>query len=236
MDDFSNQEKLKGILYYLPKAVKFYELKNEKLTRIVFVIILFTVFASGLIPSGSSDSFRFRDIVVNSVTIAIVYLASTVYLTAFIRELKGKEYTGRECFHRVAKKASRIVLASLLYGAGVVLGLLAFIIPGLIIMAVFSFYICYIVDLGESVQDSFQASRRITRRYRKKLFTVISAFYIVLLFAGFLLVSIAASSGSSLAVSFAMTFVSAVVSLMYQRLIALLYMDLEYPELQNRRE
>lgn len=228
MENQSRPEKLKGFLYYLPKAVKFYDLKNEKLTRAVFVVILLTSFLSAFVPAEVSSGMSFQDIIINVAIIAVIYLASTVYLVAYIRELKNKEYTAQECFRRVMRKASRIVIGSLLYGVAFVMGLFALVLPGLIIAVIYIFYICYITDLGEPITDAFQASKRITRGYRQRILMILILFNLVLLLPVFLLLAFAASSGSPVIVTFVTAFTGAVINLMYQRLVALLYMDLEY--------
>lgn len=228
MTEQNRSGKLKGFFYYLPRTVNFFSLKNEKLTRTVFVIILFTSFLSSLIPAESSSGIGAYNLLVNIVSIAITYLASTVYLVAFIRELKNKEYTAKECYRRVMRKSFRVVVASVIYGVGFVIGVFAFVIPGMLFAVVYAFYICYIVDLGEGVGTSYQASKRITRGYRWQILNIVMAFYLILIIPVMLLVSFAASSGSSLIFWFVISFTGAVINLMYQRLIALLYMDLEY--------
>lgn len=228
MDKQNRSGKLKGFFYYLPKAVNFFSLKSERLTRTVFVIVLLTSFLSSLVPVKPDKEVSFAELLVVIGSISIIYLASTVYLVAYIRELKNKEYTAKECYQRVMRKAFRIVLASILYGILFVLGIFAFIVPGILFAVVFIFYICYIVDLGEGMEDAFQASKRITRGYRWQIANILIAFGLILIFPVMLLISFAISSGRPLVFTFVVSFTGALINLMYQRLVALLYMDLEY--------
>ena len=227
--------KMRGYQYYLLRAFKFYDLKNEKLTRTVFIVLLLTSFLSAIAPVKTTDMINFQDVVINIATLAVVYLASTVYLVAFIREQKNKEYTARECFNRVLKKASRIVFASIIFGIIFFIGLFALIIPGILFAVIFSFYICYIVDLGDGISDAFNASKRITKGYRKQIFNIFLFFNLILILPVYILLSFAASSGSSLIITFVLAFTGSVINLMNQRLLALMYMDLEYGISENKK-
>ena len=99
MQNMEEPRKLRRLVEYFVKTLKFYELKNERLARVIFLIILLISFTSDFIPEESS-----LIIPINVAGITVIFIASSVYLAAFLKDLKGEEYNIGICFKLVAKK------------------------------------------------------------------------------------------------------------------------------------
>jgi hypothetical protein len=185
--------------------------------------MVFIGFISSLpVPSRINTQF----ILVTVLSGAMIHLTSAVYLAAYIKELKGMEYDIRKCVLLVLGKAFNIVGAFILYLLAAVVGSIFFLVPGIIIYLMFMFNTCYIVDLGEGITGAFTASKNLTRGYKKQLFVISLVFILVTYIPYFILASV--FSANNITLSFVSAFLGAIINLMQQRLIALLYMDLEY--------
>lgn len=228
--------KLRGLGVYLKKALKFYELKNERLNRIIFIIILLTSFLGIFIPENGP--FVAVD---NLLGITIVYMASAVYLVAYIRDLKNEEYSLKTCFILVVRNFFKIIFSSIAFLIGIVsmVGLLAFpeltgvamaifLIPLIIVYVMFLFNTCYIVDKGYGISQSYKSSKNITFGYKRAIFIIILFFNFIAAIPMSIILLVVFSVKNILAASFILSFAVAVLNLMQQRLTALMYMDLEY--------
>lgn len=222
---------------YIIRAVKFYDLRNENLTRALFVIMLFTSLVNIFIPGvrGNDMASNVISIIMN---ITVIPLAATIYLVAYLRELRGREYNVRGCARTVFSKAIRIILVYIAYivlvysSMMLVLVFQAFIlliIPLAIFLSIFLFFsLCYIVDLGEGITGAFKAARATTKGYTGKIFMLSLVFNLILLIPLLFIVIPAQSSNNIYIFTFVISFISIMVNLMQQRLFALIYMDLEY--------
>ena len=226
--------KLKRLGNYLGKAARFYDLKNEQLARIIFIIILFVSFGSAFIPEAGALS-----IAGNVVSVTLIFLVSTVYLTAYIKDIRGEEYTLDACFRIVTRNAGRIIASSVAYmtAIAVFIGLLTspeimgfiamfIFIPVIIVYVMFLFSTCFVVDAGKGIADAYRASRNITYGYKGRIFSKLLGFNLVVGIPAFFAWSVAAASGKILAANFIIAFVGAVINLMQQRFTALMYIDL----------
>lgn len=238
MEYGNGPRRLKNLSTYLVGALKFYDLKNEKLTRIIFVLILFISFLSAFVPDKAILS-----IPANLAGVTVVYLASAAYLAAFIKDLKGEKYSIKSCLELIASKAPAILASSVIYMATLaftfglivlpditVLLMFLLIIPIVIVYMAFLFNVCYLLDKDMGVLHSYRASRRTTSGLKGSLFARVMGFnFLVAVPMSFVWI-IALSSGNVLIANFVLAFAAAITNLMQQRLTVLMYMDLEYGE------
>lgn len=238
---------IKPIGAYLPKTLKFYGIKNEKLTPTIFIIILVVSFVANLLQMNLTTEIVINPMqmstdelieilkvlmIVNGITLGtfvITNLVSSAYLYAYIKDLKGIGYTFRECWKVLGRKIVLITVLSILNVLAVFTGLFVFIIPGIVIYIMFIFSNCYMMDKNKGIIASLKSSVDLTNGCKGQIFGVIFMFNLLIIlipmFLGF--------GGGPLIYAFISAFVSAIVNLMYQRLIALMYVDLEYPALRG---
>jgi hypothetical protein len=219
--------RLKDIAYYLKKSFKFFDMKDEKFTPVIFLIILVSNFVGVFIPMGK-NGVSLEYVIFNFVSFLFVFTASTTYLLAYIRELKGQPYSIKEAFTMVLRNFGKILLGSLLYSLSVVLGLVLIIIPGIIVSITFIFYLCFILDGTKGINNAFIASRFITNGKRKTIFSILIIFNVILTVPLFFIMIIAMASNNTLVFNFVFYFASTIILLMQQRLTALMYKDLVY--------
>ncbi len=228
--------KLRNLSFYMAKALKFYDLKNETLSRSIFLVILVINFLGIFVPESVN-----LDIFLNLVRVTVINLASAVYLAAYIKDLKGEACETRECLRITGKNAFKILAASISYIVtviatfGIYLSVEAIAvavsilgIPLLIIFLMFILNVCYVVDKGKSVAESYGASRRITYGYKKAIFFIILIFNVVLAIPLSFLMIVGMITSNELVFAFVFSFATTIVNIMQNRLTALLYMDLEY--------
>ncbi len=248
-----NSSGVKRFFEYLPVCIKFHKLKNEGLARLIFVLVLFCQMAGSYIQHKilnqiSSEDFDLLMSALTSVTTAqqgnaaekvispallvlgvtliiklITNLFLSVYMYSYISELRGKATGILSGFKGAFKHLGRLIIYNILFGLLVVMGLMFFIIPGIIAYIVFIFGFCYILDLKLNVADAFTASSDITRNKKVQIASVFIGFYLV-----FELPIALVISGSTLGSAYLASFFSTIAGLILQRLIAQLYMDLEY--------
>jgi len=101
-------------------------------------------------------------------------------------------------------------------------------IPLIILYFMFLFNVCYIVDKGEGIFQSYRMSMRLTKGVKGRIFILLFSLYfllsIPLAFISFSLLFLE----NSLVNSFVFIFVSSIISIVQQRVTALMYFDLEY--------
>ncbi|HHV96473.1 MAG TPA: hypothetical protein GXX37_08405 [Clostridiaceae bacterium] len=229
MDYNKRPSSLRLARYYLINALKFYEMKNERLTPIIFVILLFTGLIGGFITEAAAIADNvFAYIVVNIIVIFILNIASTVYLHSYITEIKGGVASLRESLRHILNNFIKIIFAHLTFVAIIIIGLLLLVIPAIIFNYMFMFYICYLVDKDMRIKDALNASKNITTGKRFEIFVIYVLFNLIIFLPYLIAVMMASFSGNNLIVSFVLTFFSSVIVVMQQRLTALIYYDLEY--------
>lgn len=234
MDNINKPDKLRSLSYYIPKALKFYDLKNENLVRLTFLLnlfVYFTAFYSYLVtvlPNKVANAAVDGDPYTSMVTPVILYLSSALYIGAAIEDLQGRDYTFRDCLRKVSLKAFGIIFASLGYMFITYMGMIFLIVPGIIFAIIFIFNISYIIDKGYRVTDSFAASRIITKGYRWQIFSILLVFYLIVLLPVTIISVLAFFLGNYLIYAFVLAFSFTLISIMQQKLIAMLYLDLEH--------
>ncbi len=219
--------KLRNMKYYIVNALKFYELKNENLTPIIFVIILFTSFSGALISDKIAESI-FINVIYTLISVVVLYTASTIYLFAYLRELKGEECTFKFCISRVFKKLLKILLSYIAFIAIIFTGLFLLIIPGLIFYHMFMFNTCYLLDKNIGVIEAFNASKSLTTGRKMEVFSTFVVFNLILFIPLIIIVFTASSTANTLIFNFVISFITTILTIMQQRLIAMLYVDMEY--------
>lgn len=272
-----NTSGVKRFFEYLPACVKFHKLRNERLPRLIFAIILIFQMAgdfiqynilkqipseqlellrsaifrnpNSMVISGDEISFInspqvnqeyiFKLFIMIGVVLAvklIVNLFLSVYMYAYISELKGKNLSISQCFKGAFKHFGRLVAYNVLFGLVVFLGLTLLVLPGIAAYAMFVFGYCYVLDLKLRASDAFSASIEITKGQKIKVARVLVGFYLLfdipisIFFSGqtFLNINLLIVSGASFGQSIIASFFGTIVSMILQRLIVQMYFDLEY--------
>ncbi len=251
MDD--NTSGVKRFFEYLPAIIKFHKLKNEGLARLIFVLVLMCQMAGSYIQyrilnqvssedlslllsaltisvtpeeANTAGKLIYPMLMILAVTLAVKLVTSlflSVYMYSYIAELRGRVAGIAGSFKGAFKHFGRLIAYNLLFGLLVAMGLIFFIIPGIIAYIIFIFGFCYILDLKLNVADAFTASSDITRKHKVQIASVFIGFYLMFELPIALLIS-----GSSLGSAYLAAFFSTFASLVLQRLITQIYMDLEY--------
>lgn len=251
MDD--NTSGVKRFFEYLPAIIKFHKLKNEGLARLIFVLVLLCQMAGSYIQyrilnqvssedlslllsaltisvtpeeANVAEKLIYPMLLVLAVALAVKLVTSlflSVYMYSYIAELRGRVTGIAVSFKGAFKHFGRLIVYNILFGLLVAMGLIFFIIPGIIAYIIFIFGLCYILDLKLNVADAFTASSDITRKHKVQIASVFIGFYLMFELPIALLIS-----GSSLGSAYLAAFFSTFASLVLQRLITQLYMDLEY--------
>jgi len=164
---------------------------------------------------------------INMLINILIYLVSVVYLIAFIKELRNEQYTPSECLKTAFRNSFKILLGFMVYVLLIGFGALLFIIPGIIIYTMFLFHTCYIVDKECSIVQAFKGSRYSSKGSRMQIFGIIAFMNILL----FMLQSVIGTSSNMVIYAFVSSFAATIFNLAYQRMIALMYVDLEYGHL-----
>lgn len=219
------ERKLNNFKYYFVKSLEFYNLKKDIFAKLTFIINLVAIFAAFSIPGGL---LVWQVYGAYYVLFSITALSSTLYLNVLIKELRGKSYDSGTYLRRIKKKAGSVLVASTIYLVVCIAGSFALIIPCIFFISIYFLNSCYIIDLGESVSDSYEASKRLTKPFRDILFKYFFVFFLIIGVAGYLFLTMMATSGSVLIVTFTIAFLGAAAMLMYQRFVAYIYLDIEY--------
>ncbi len=249
----NNTSGVKRFFEYLPVSIKFHKLKNEGLARLIFVLVLLcqiignyvqykilnrvsledfdlmsalTLSATGSQTSNLAEKMFYPVLYVIGITLVIKLVTNlflSVYMYSYIAELRGKDSGFKASFKGAFKHMGRLIIYNILFGLLVLMGLMFFVVPGIIAYIIFIFGFCYVLDLKLNVADAFTASSDITRGQKPQIISVFVGFYLMFQLPIILLIS-----GSSLGSAYLASFFSTITSLILQRLITQIYMDLEY--------
>lgn len=225
--DDDRPKRLRNMKYYIINALKFYDMKNENLPPVVFVIILFTGFSGTILSDLLAKSLPL-EILYNIISFVVLNMASAVYLKAYLNELRGEVCTLKDCAIHVLGKFYKIVLAYLAFFIIIAIGLFLLVIPGIVFCFMFLFNTCYIVDKNFGVMEAFNTSRNLTNGVKMELFALYVVFSLVLYFPLLIVLVIALYTATDLIFSFILSFISTIIAIMRQRLIAMVFKDLEY--------
>ena len=239
MENTNRPEKLKSISYYIPRALKFYDLKNEHLIRTTFLMTLFVYFTAfynyliTVLPNQGGNIAAEGEPFTSFFTPVILYLSSALYLTAAFEDIQGRKYTFIDCLRKVSTKAFGIILASLGYLFITYMGMVLLIAPGIILAIMYLFNISYIIDKGYGVSSSFVASKRITKGHRWQIFSIMLVFFLIVLLPVTILSVLAFLLGNYIIYIFVLAFSFSMISLMQQKLVVMMYLDLEYGKIDT---
>lgn len=133
-----------------------------------------------------------------------------------------------ETYQAVAPRLPALIVAGILAGIGIAIGLLLLIIPGLFLLTIWSMIIAAIVIEGRSAGDSFGRSREIVRGHGWEVFgLIIIVFLLVAVSSGIIQLLFAPLPefldtwlGSLVAHSLTVPFAAAVVTTAYFKLTA----------------
>lgn len=252
----NNTSEIKRFFEYLPESIKFHKLKNEGLARIIFAIVLFcqllssyiqykvlhtissndidvlySVLTMSKIPTSteatqSSEQGLYLLLFVLGITLLLKLVSNlflSVYMYSYISELRNKDSGYIASFKGAFKHIGRLIVYNIIFGLMVLIGSMFFIVPGILAYIIFVFGFCYILDLKLNLSDAMTASSEITKGKKTQIVSVFVGFFLL-----FKLPILLVISGSSLGSAYMTSFFSTIASLVLQRLITQIYMDLEY--------
>ncbi len=226
-DPDNNTKKLRNMKYYILNALKFYELKNENLTPIIFLIILLVSFSGALLSDLLSKSI-YLNVLFVIISFIIENIAATIYLKAYLNELKGEVSSFKDTFNYIMGKFWKIILAYVAFIIIMVVGTFLLVIPGIIFYFMFMFNTCLILDKDMGVIEAFNSSRNLTHGRKMELFSLVVLFNLIIFLPLLIIVGVIMYSTTGLVFNFIISFAATILTIMQQRLTALLYKDLAY--------
>lgn len=245
-------KKISRLGIYMPNAIKFYNLKIEYLTPVLFIIILAISLLGTIIPAPKSfDLYYYLFSFFSSI---FINLATAIYLCAYIMELKREVYSLNVLIKIFGKNLFKLIIISFIYNVPVLaiaylnspqvsdnLALQATIagvfillaVPGIVLYFMFIFNTCFIVDKNYGIIKAFQSSKALTEGNKWSIFKTLFIFNMLLLMPVMFITLITASttsisSNNALISDFVFCFILTIIDFIQQRLIALMYIDLEY--------
>ena len=257
----NNTKGIRTFFEYLPESIKFYKLKNEGLVKLIFLITLLFQLAADLINYNLAKGISLESIdsiyssllygsnevsvevaenfIVTMLILAAISILTTlfcnifysVYTCSYIAELKGRDSGIKASFKGTFKNFGRILVYYILFGITIFTGMMFFVIPAILFYIMFAFGICYILDLNFRSLDAMAASASITAGKRVHILGVFAMFYLIIQLPKLFIIS-----NNSLATAFIASFIGTIGSLIFQRLIVLMYRDLEYNNENNSAE
>ena len=284
-NNINDKGKVKLFTTYFTRMMKFYDMKLEFFTPVIFVLMLavsfgikifmisdfqefnyrFTEFARNIqlmmnnSQSGTLDyTYFFSEDYLNLIDISfkiitfivfqqvLLFLFSTLYLTFYFYEIKNNGIQFKEGLILFFKKLPKIIVYNTLFYLAIFImvivllmisSIITVFVPlfagivyfGIILFAfymeiVFIFRNIIIVDTRLGLGQTFSIAAKMSKKDRVIIIRNV-LFVIVLLL---LITTIAA--GSQLAVAFIMSFFEVVILLILQRLIVLMYNDINFNE------
>lgn len=226
MSNEPNQDKIKDVRFYIPEAFRFYSIKNEYLTPILFVLTLIVLFGFEYIPFPEALSY-YKGVFV-FIRLIIANICYLIYLSAYIKDLKGEKYSLKEMMIPGWKKFVGLFAASIinivLFVASITIYLL---LPAVLIYLTVIFCPCYLSDKNSSLCESIIASKNVTIGYKMRLLSLIAKFLFPVTVLLLLTLMVAGSSSKVLIFPFVLSFAYSVSMFMFHRIIALLYYGFE---------
>lgn len=130
------------------------------------------------------------------VSIAISCAAAAVAIYGFLQIADGKPVTSGQCLGAGLRNLGPIFVLSILTTLGVGLGTILFVIPGLILFAMWSVAVPALIDERPGIIGSLGRSRALTKGSRFKILLVIALFWLAIIVIQ--MVSVRALYGASL--------------------------------------
>jgi len=264
-------KKLKRISEYLPEFIKFYKIKIELIAPLVFIFILGAFFIRRFfepnnVPaidftSNNIDYVKYFDFFRHGLFLFlsvnfIVGIFSSIYLSAYIKDLKGEVYSFKSTSGLFLRNLINIILSNIDFYLTVLFGVLLLLnaktsfyvilslspliaigYPGWVfIKYIFLFSNCYILDKGKGIKGALKSSMALPKNNRLQLLLVLTLFFVLIFLSYTLIISVFSTINSNLAILFIAAFESAIFRLMQVRLVALMYVDLEYGQVEKKEE
>lgn len=223
----SPKGKFRDIKEYIVKALRFFDLKNEYLTPVIFSFIMIISFID-VIVMGRDQTITVLRVIITIIRIALLLIANAIYLSACIKDAKGIKYTFADCFNEVAKEAHLILLSSIVITLAVVFGLICLVFPGIYLFTLLVFTKCYIVDKGITFHEATNASKDLAKGNFVNISISYIFIYSVVFLVSLLFYSIIYYFVENSLFIWVQTFFLSLVILMHHRLSALIYVSLEY--------
>ncbi len=241
MENFNGQGKIRSFIEYLPGTLKFYDLKNEKLTPVIFVIVLAISFIGNLLPMfllkeidfpletvNTENLYKYMSygLFLNGINFVVTVISNyflSIYLYAFILDLRGIGYDAAGCWKYIFSRSFGVIFLSIITTSAVYVGMTFLIIPGVILYLLFIVSNCFLVDKNEGALSALKSSIKAVRGHKSRIFGVAVTYYMLVLLIQLML----DISVGPLIYAFISSFLSTIFNISYQRLISFIYMDLQ---------
>jgi hypothetical protein len=154
---------------------------NWKRYLTLFVLMLVASVPVYLVQMLAQDSENGFLVLLTQIVGFLLSMVFTIVTTRFALEvIDGKRSTVSELVKIDGKMLLSLIGASLLFGIAVFVGLVFFIIPGVILAVMMCFYSYAIIDKRQGVIESLQTSIAITKGSRTEIFF----FYLICILLG----------------------------------------------------
>jgi len=142
----------------------------------ILILIFFINLIMGIFSSIFEETFPVLDLIFNILTLVISFFLTIGTINIYLKIYDEKQPSIHDLYDVTPSLFFRCLLAAILVGLIVLVGLLLFIIPGIIIIIMLQYFIYIIVDKDLDSIESIKESRRITSGYKWDLLLL----YIVL--------------------------------------------------------
>jgi MFS family permease len=197
------------------------------IAAIVYLIVnLVNALVGSLVGNGSGVP------VLLALLTAVVSLVGTFWLQGALVSAVDDVRDGRidstvgEVFERARPYLGKLIVAGILAGLGIAVGLVLLIVPGLILLTWWSLIVPVIVIEGKGVGESFSRSRELVRGYGWTVFGVVIITAILSAIASGIIQSIFSFLGSFLRYWIGGTIASAIVGPFLAIALTLMYFKL----------
>ena len=241
--DGSKTKHRRRISDYFINFVQFHKIREEKLAIFVFLFMLlivtfqrkelfelaskFIVGMKGVNDEGIKNNSYYLGVII--ATNVIINIISSIYLIAYIKDLKKEYYTMKEIFKLYFKKLPKLIIVEIIFSIMIYIGF--FLVPvntvklltlviALYFYIIYIFHRCIVLDKDTSIWRVFTESVKLTDKNKKAilypLILIITLYSFVASLFGDTVLLVVSSFGYT------------IVTLMKERYIGLLYMDLQY--------
>ena len=222
---------LRDIFFYLKKSVTFFDLQVKSIAPVIFIVTLGINLIYALSDNGAKMDIS--GLIIGLAVSLFINMISLIYLYAAIKEAKNEPYTAWDCLRETGRNFFKLLVMSVLKVVLVSVGILLYVVPGIIVAIMFLFSECIVLDSGKPVNESMKQSKAMTSGKKLTLFRIILFCDAVIFFFIVLLLSMFASNNDAI-FAYACMFLVAIYSLMQNKRLAYLYVDVEYGKEEDR--
>jgi hypothetical protein len=209
-----------NLSFLLKRALKFHRIKDERIIQLVFTVNLVLSVLPVFIRLDIFNGF----LLVFLSFIILTYL-NNMYLLANLYEFKRTTYNFKTCFVVVRLKYFKLLLCGIIINLFFVFGL-PLIIPALIFYFMFLFLNIIILDKDIKIDKAIAESIKMTNGRKKEYFIAFLAIAAIGFFLYIALFTVSSIFIGGKAV-YIFYFIFTLIKLVYQRLIALLYINMQ---------